>query len=618
MFQSLGTKRDILICIALSVAIIIIYWQVKEFKFIYYDDNAYVTERTHVMSGLTWPGVKWAVSSTEAGFWHPLTWLSLMVDRELFNYQAGGFHWTNVILHILNTLLLFALLRAATAAPLRSAFVALLFAIHPLHVESVAWVSQRKDLLCTFFGFASLWAYVIYAKAPGWRKYSLVLIIFILGLMSKPMIVTFPFVMLLMDFWPLQRMDSLKPENSENIPPVNHPVVKRSILILLLEKLPLIALSFMASILVIFTERKVGALTSLENLTIMERCANAVVSYVKYVAMTFWPTNLAFLYPHPVAIPAGQIIGAIFIIITITIIIIATRRRKPYLFVGWFWYLGTLLPVIGLIQVGPHAMADRYSYLTIIGLFIMIVWGMVDLTATWKHKGMFLLMIGLSTVISLSWCAWLQAGYWRNSVILFDHALKVTTGNYIALNNLGYIYMNSGEIDKGINYIKESIRVNPKFGLSHHNVGVGLYAQGHYEKAIEYLKKAQALSFRSDETPRYLGDAYRQTGRGNEAIEAYGRALEMNSGNLLARYGLALALNEAGRNDEAIRELREVLSYDPKKLEVRKKMMMILIESKNYNAVLTEGEKALAIDPADPEIRNMMDIANRKKRDSGM
>ncbi len=612
MFQSLSMKRDILICIALSIAIIIIYWQVKEFKFIYYDDNAYVTERPHVMSGLTWPGVKWAVSSTEAGFWHPLTWISLMLDRELFNYQAGGFHWTNVILHILNTMLLFALLKGATNAPLRSAFVALLFAVHPLHVESVAWVSQRKDLLGTFFGFASLWLYVIYTKAPCRWKYISVMIIFILGLMSKPMIVTFPFVMLLMDFWPLQRIESLMPRNRDNTLQVNHTMIKRSFLILLLEKIPLIALSFMASILVIFTERIAGALSNLEELTIIERCANAVVSYVKYIAMTFWPTNLAFYYPYPATIETGQTLFAIVTLIAITIIIIIVRRCNPYLFVGWFWYLGTLLPVIGLIQVGPHAMADRYSYLTIIGLFIMVVWGMVDLTATWEYKKIFLFAMGLLTIIGFSWCAWLQTGYWQNSITLFNHALKVTKGNYIALNNLGYIYMNNGEIEKGINYIKESIRVNPKYGLSHHNVGVGLYAQGHYEKAIEYLRKAQYLSFRSDETPRYLGDAYRKMGREDEAIEAYNSSLAMNSGNLLARSGLALALHKAGRTDEALRELREVLSYDPKNLDVRKKMMMILIATQNFDAVLSEGEIALSIDPNDLEIEQMMNMAYKQ------
>lgn len=615
MRQSLWTKRDIVIGIALSLAVIIIYWQVQEFKFIYYDDDAYVTEKVHVMSGLTWLGAKWAMSATEAGFWHPLTWLSLMLDRELFNFNAGGFHWTNVILHLINTLLLFILLGAATDAPLRSAFVALLFAIHPLHVESVAWVSQRKDLLCTLFGFASLWAYVKYVKAPGWRRYFLVIIFFILGLMSKPMIVTFPFVMLLMDFWPLKRLASLKPKSTESLLPARE-FVKRSLLMLWLEKLPLIALSFLASILVIITENKAGALNSLADLSIMERCANAIVSYVKYIAMMFWPTRLAFLYPHPATIPLGQIIGALTLIISITFIMIYAYQRKPYLFVGWFWYLGTLLPVIGLIQVGPAALADRYTYVPIIGLFIMTVWGVMDLTAKWKYKGLFLLTIGLSAAVGLALLAWVQIGYWRNSITLFERALEVTKGNYIVLNNLGYFYINNGGIDKGISYLEEGIKVNPRFGLLYQNIGIGLYAQGHYEKAIGYLMKAQALSFRSDEIPRSLGDAYRQTGRVNQAIEAYRQALRINSGNLLARYGLALVLNEAGRNDEAIKELREVLSYDHKNLNVRKKLMMIFLEIKKFNDVLTEGEKALAIDPDDPDIHNMMGVAYRTEKRS--
>jgi hypothetical protein len=554
MRQSLWTRRDIVIGLALSLAVIIIYWQVKEFKLVYYDDDAYVTEKIHVMSGLTWAGAKWAMSATEAGFWHPLTWLSLMLDRELFNFNAGGFHWTNVILHLINTLLLFILLAAATDAPLRSAFVALLFAIHPLHVESVAWVSQRKDLLCTVFGFASLWAYVKYARSPSLRRYFLVIIFFILGLMSKPMIVTFPFVMLLMDFWPLQRLASLKITSIESLLPTNRQFVKRSFFMLWLEKLPLIALSFSASILVVVTEKKAGALTNLLNLSIMERSANAVVSYVKYIAMMFWPTRLAFLYPHPVTIPPVQIVGALILIISITFIIIYAYQSRPYLFVGWFWYLGTLLPVIGLIQVGPQALADRYTYVPIIGLFIMIVWGGIDLTAKWKQKGLFLWTAGLSTVVVLALLAWLQVGYWRNSITLFERTLKVTQRNYIVLNNMGHYYINNGAIDKGISYIEEAIKFKPKQGVFYHNIGIGLYAQGNYEKAIEYLTKAQALSFRSDETSRSLGDAYRQTGRMDQAIEAYRQALRINSGNLLARDGLARVLNEAGRNDEAIKE----------------------------------------------------------------
>lgn len=610
------TKRDIVIGIALSAVIIIIYWQVKEFKFVYYDDEVYVTEKVHVMSGLTWAGVKWAMCSTESGFWHPVTWLSLMADRELFNLNAGGFHWTNVILHIINTLLLFILLRTATGSPLSSASVALLFAIHPLHVESVAWVAQRKDILCTLFGFASLWAYVKYSRSPSGRKYFFVVVFFILGLMSKPMVVTLPFVMLLMDYWPLQRITFSKQTNAENTPANNPLTIKRSFPMLLLEKLPLITLSVTASILAFFTENKAGALTKLENLGIWDRCANAVVSYVKYIAIMFWPVRLAFFYPHPIKIPPGQIAGAITVIISITLMIIYAYKRRPYLFVGWFWYLGTLLPVIGLIQVGPHALADRYTYVPIIGLFIMLVWGIGDLTKSWKYRRLFLCAIGLSSFISLSILAFLQVGYWRNSVTLFERALEVTKGNYIALNNLGRYYIMNGAIDKGICYIKESIRVKPNSGLAHHNIGAGLYTQGHYEQAIEYLKKAQELRFCAHETAQYLGDSYRLTGRTDEAIAAYYQALTINRRNLSAKYGLALALNEAKRNDEAVKELREILSDNHNNLNVRKKLMTIFLETKKFDLVIAEGQKASAIAPDDPEINNMMSIACLKVKHS--
>ena len=612
MGQLLWTKRDLVIAITLSLAIIIIYWPVQKFKLVNYDDEAYVTERPQVMAGLTWSGAKWAMSSTDAGFWHPLTWLSLMADRELYKSNAGGFHWTNVILHLFNTLLLFILLRAATEATLRSAVVALLFAIHPLHVESVAWVSQRKDLLCTLFGFASLWAHVRYARSPGWRRYSLVAFFFILGLMSKPMIVTFPFVMLLLDYWPLQRLAAIRPNSS----PTGRRFGERSFIMLLLEKLPLLVLSFSASILVIFTEKKAGALTNLENLSFMERAANAILSYLKYMAMMFWPTGLTFFYPHPVTIPPLQVLGAITILISLTFFIIRLYRSRPYLPVGWLWYLGTLLPVIGLIQVGPQALADRYTYVPLIGLFIIIVWGAIDLTVLWKHKDLFLGAIGLSAFAGLALLTSWQIGYWRNSITLFERSLQVTQGNYIALNNLGFIYIQKGEVDKGISYIEEGIKANPRFGLLYHNLGLGMYVKGNYEKAIECLTKAQSMSFRGDDTPRYLGDAYRLTGRNSQAMEAYRQALALNGGNLLARYGLALVLDETGRHEEAIKELRNILAIDEANIRVRKQLMKIYLEMKEFRTVLAEGERALAIDPRDPEITKMMGRASGTAKDS--
>ncbi len=612
MFRSFAAKRDVIIVIALCLTIIVIYWQVRDFKFVFYDDNAYVTERAHVMSGLTSQGVKWAMTSTEVGFWHPLTWLSLMIDRELFGNNAGGYHWTSVTLHIINTLILFVFLKEATLAPLRSAFVALLFAIHPLHVESVAWVSQRKDLLCTLFGFISLLGYVRYSRAPDWRRYFLVVIFFILGLMSKPMIVTFPFVMLLMDFWPLRRMQPLRIKRIESPPQADYPCNQRSFFMLLAEKFPLLLLSIIASILVIFTEDKAGALTKLESLTIIERFANAIVAYVKYIVLTFWPTHLAFLYPHPVTIPTGQAVGALILMGLITLISILSYRWKPYLFVGWFWYVGTLLPVIGIVQVGPHAMADRYTYLTIIGLFIIVVWGIIDLTEGWKYKKTFLWMAGLSTVIGLSLCAWVQVGYWRNSTVLFEHAIKVTKGNFIAMNNLGNVYIENGHIDKGLAQIGEAINIRPNYGPLYHNVGVGLFIKGDYERAIEYLTTAQRKAFRNDENLRFLGDAYMRTGKDKLSMDAYRKALVINDKNIPARHGLAILLNKLGQNDEAMQELSKILSYDPNNTDVRKKFLMILWETGDFKAMIRESEKALAIDSTDSEIQHMMSRAYKK------
>lgn len=611
IFKTSNVKRNILICIALSIVVVALYWQVKDFKFIYYDDSEYVTTKSYVMAGLTWDGFKWAISATESGFWHPVTWLSLMLDRELFGYNPGGFHWTNVILHLINTLLLFFLLKAATNAPLRSAFVALLFAIHPLHIESVACVSQRKDLLCTLFGFAALWAYVRYASLPNWKRYIIMLIFFVLGLMSKPMIITFPFVMLLMDYWPLKRISCFHGSSSEEAY-LLHRFSEKRFLILLAEKLPLILLSVMASILVIYTEKKVGALTSLEALGIPLRFANAVVSYVKYIWMMLYPSNLAFLYPYPVTIPKVQVIGALLLIMLLTFIVVLACRRKPYLFTGWFWYLGTLFPVSGIVQVGPHALADRYTYVPIIGLFIMFVWLMTDWAEKGSSKRILLGVTGIALVIYLFSFAWFQIGYWRNSITLFQRALDVTSGNYIAMNNLGYVYINSGENDKAILYLKEAIKAKPNYGLMYHNMGVALYCMGSNEKAIEYLIKAQEMLFRSGETYRYLGDAYRKVGKNKKAIVAYKSALSINSGNLNVEYSLAMMMHEMGENDEAIQRLMNILSYNSSDMKVRKALMAILLEMRNFKAVTAEGEKALAVDPDDPEIYHMMGSAYKK------
>lgn len=511
MFKSQKSRRDIIICLVLALFILIIYRQASEFKFVYYDDGAYVTEVPHVMAGLTWEGFKWALTATDAGFWHPITWLSFMIDRELFGNNAGGYHWTNVILHIINTLILYFFLSNATAAPYRSAFVALFFAVHPLHVESVAWVAQRKDLLAALFGFASLWAYVNYALLPDLKKYFLVMFLFVCGLMSKPMIVTFPFVMLLMDYWPLARLKLHTEAGIKESSFSAYPYLKkRTIWFLFLEKSPFVAISLAASMLVVITEQKAQALTGLEILSVTARLSNAVVSYIKYVSMMLWPVDLSFLYLHPVTIPVMHVFGALFALLTVTLVFLSVSRIRPYLLTGWFWYLGTLIPVIGLIQVGPHAMADRYTYIPLVGLFIAIIWYLDDVFSKRPFVRKMLVMTGVAAVFALSCLSWVQAGYWRNSVTLFEHALKVSPTNYIALNNLGSYYLSVGDYDKAIAMIRKAIELRPQLGQLYANLGLAMYARQDYDKAVEYLAKAHQLGHSNSESRKFMEEGIKK------------------------------------------------------------------------------------------------------------
>ena len=613
MLRSPEGKRDLLISLLLVLAIVMVYWQVQGFKFVYYDDGEYVNERAHVLAGLTWEGLRWALTATEAGFWHPLTWLSLMVDRELFGNNPGGFHWTNVLLHIANTLILYLFLKRATASPWKSAMVSALFAVHPLHAESVAWVSQRKDLLCTLFGFSALSAYVRYAESPGLGRYSLVAAFFILGLMSKPMVVTFPFVMLLMDFWPLQRFPvKSRVGGGETPADIRYSNLQKA-WALLLEKIPLMVLSVLASVLVVITEKKITALTSLQILSIPDRLANGVVSYVKYIGMMFWPVNLTFFYPHPVTTPLLQSLCALVVLLAVTVAVVFAVRRKPYIFTGWFWYTGTLVPVIGLIQVGPHAMADRYTYVPLIGLSIVLVWGAADLIGRWRIGRPLGWAVGVAVIAGLSACCWAQVGYWRNTVTLFEHALKVAPDNYIALNNLGQFYVNTGEYDRGMALMKKSIQVKPEIGALYYSYGVVLRNRGEYGQALGYFLKAEQLSYKNTESSRMLGDCYRETGKKDLAADAYTKALSVDKRNLNARFGLGLTYADMGRDEEAIRELREALSLDPRHPGARKMLMLLSLKKGDGHTVIEEGRKALALDASDQEVVRMMNAARGAK-----
>ena len=454
-------QQSAVICLALALVTAALYWPMTHHEFINLDDQQYITQNAHVQAGLTWPGMVWAFETTEAANWHPLTWISHMLDCQLYGSYPGGHHATNLLLHIANTLLLFLLLNQMTGALWRSAFVAALFAWHPLHVESVAWAAERKDVLSGFFFLLTLIAYTRYVTSGGWRVtgkeeiapasdpsratrhpslyYWLALLFFACGLMSKPMVVTLPFVLLLLDFWPLGRFSSFKFQVSSSekpSTPVNRAQAE-SAARLICEKLPFFALALAGSMATYLAQKAGGATWSQHALPFHLRMANALLAYVRYISKTFWPADLAVVYPYPHHWPAGLAAGAALLLILWTGLFLWRARRSPYLFVGWFWFLGTLIPAIGLVQVGPQSMADRYMYLPGIGLFILVAWGLNDflnLRPQWRQ------MIALAGGAALAGClvvTRLQLGCWQNSIKLLTHTVAVTPDNYTACNFLG-------------------------------------------------------------------------------------------------------------------------------------------------------------------------------------
>jgi len=435
--------------------------QVRTYDFINYDDNRYITENQHVQSGLTLEGVTWAFTTTHAANWHPLTWLSHMLDCQLYGLNPSGHHLTNLVFHIASTLLLFLVLERMTGALWRSAFVAALFALHPLHVESVAWAAERKDVLSTFFWMLTMWTYVHYVERPGFNRYLLVLLSFVLGLLSKPMLVTLPFVLLLVDYWPLGRFQfgRLSGDRRSHTPKSSDTGDQKSIVLRLIrEKVPFFVLCAISSILTIFAQQKIGALGSLESYTLGSRIANASVSYVRYIEKMVWPRHLAVLYPYQQMLPIWKVLGSGLLLVGVSVLVIRAVRKHPYLGVGWFWYLGTLIPVIGLVQVGKQAMADRYTYVPLIGLFVMIAWGVPDLLAGWRFRKV-VLSISTGLLLSLLMIVTnLQVKHWQNDITLFEHTLAATSNNFIIHYNLGVAFDRQGKTQEAIAHFAEALR----------------------------------------------------------------------------------------------------------------------------------------------------------------
>jgi tetratricopeptide (TPR) repeat protein len=511
------------ICLSLVVLTWLVFGQTLWHDFVNYDDPRYVYENTRITGGLSISGIAWAFTHIHSLNWHPLTTISHMLDCQLYGLKAGWHHFTNVLLHTLATVLLFLALQQMTGAVWRSAFVATLFAIHPLHVESVAWIAERKDVLSGVFLMLTLLAYVHYVGSPKMGRYLVVAFLVACGLMSKPMLVTLPFVLLLLDYWPLDR-------------------IKDQFWKCVLEKIPLIMLSAVSSIITFLVQK--GAVGLTEDLPMLERINNAIVSYVLYMWQMFWPVNLAVFYPHPEnRLPFWEIASCLLLLICITTVTITLRKQRPYLMTGWLWYLGMLVPVIGLVQVGWQGRADRYTYLPQIGLYIAITWGVTDLTAFWRHQRSLLSASALLIVGVLSWCAWGQASYWHDSEKLFRHALAVTTNNDVAENNLGIVFLGQGKIDEAISLLQSAVDLRPDNSPAHENLAKALLQKGRVDDALIHYRKLLELQPDNMEVHNIVGTVLVQQGRVGEGVEEWQKVLviQPDNGNALSNLAWVFA-----------------------------------------------------------------------------
>ena len=529
------------VCAALVLACVAIYGQTLSHEFVNYDDTLYVTKNVQVQAGLNLNSIVWAFVTEEAHYFHPLTWMSHMLDCSLYGMHPWGHHLTNLLFHAAASVLLFLALRLLTGALWPSAAVAALFAVHPLHVESVAWVAERKDVLSAFFWMLALGAYGQYARRGGAGRYAAVAAAFVLGLMSKPMMVTLPFVLLLLDYWPLERVDRTAAFG----------VMARSVSRLALEKAPLFLITALSCVSTFMMQAHVVNMAFGRKIPLVARCANAVVVYALYLAKTAWPSGLAVHYPHPIARPAWMVAGAALFLAVITLFCLRHARRHPYLIVGWFWYLGTLVPVIELVQAGDFSHADRYTYIPLIGVFIMVAWGVADLSAKWHVPERAVAAVSVVLLVMLGVCAGVQTGYWRDSRTLFNHAITVGQGSSLAYNNLGALAMDQKRYDEAQACLAKALELDAGSIDALYNLGLIAMDQGRYEEAKAFLTRALDLNAGNVKALNNLGVCLIYQGRFEEAQHYLQKALEIDPHHISAMENLGGVLAQLGRKAEA-------------------------------------------------------------------
>ena len=603
------TRADVLLCAFLLLSIIVAYWQVRTHEFTNFDDNYYVTENENVRAGLSAENIHWAFSfkDKEKTYWHPLAWLSHMMDVELFGLDAGKHLVVNMLLHAGNSMLLLIFLRLATGTFWRSALVALLFALHPLNVESVAWVAARKNVLSTFFWMMVLIAYLRYVRNSDLAHYFILLFAFFCSLMAKPMLVTLPCVLLILDYWPLNRLADRRGDGACENGHFSMFKTDRNVggLQLMLEKIPLLMLSGLLVFVTLFSFK--DGTISLVKVPLALRFENAIVSYVQYIGKIFWPKDLAVFYPFPASVPLWQTLGAGCLLAIVTWFFFRSTRSAPYLIVGWLWFLGTLVPVIGLMQAGLWpALADRFAYIPQIGIYIIVAWGFHDLTRN-RIKSAYVAAAVAMAVCLLFVITRQQVTYWQNSKTLFERAIAVTDNNFVTHYNLGCILDGEGQKQAAMEQYEKALSINPYYARSHNNLGNNLLGMGQLQGALAHLRKAVLLEPHNAEAHNNIGVALIEVGEISEAMRHFKAALKIAPEYAEAHNNLGVVLRWQGMNNEAIRHYATALKYLPDYIEARNNLGKALSVSGKTDMAKNQFKRVLALSPTDGVARRELE-----------
>jgi protein O-mannosyl-transferase len=584
----MGAAFAVAVALAIVIAIAAVFAPTRHFAFVTYDDFDFVVENPHVAAGLTAANVRWAFAQPYIATGGPLTWISHMLDVEMFGMDAGAHHLVNVVLHAIASIALFTVLWSATGAAPLAAIVALLFAVHPLHVESVAWISERKDLLSGAFWFVTIGAYLAYVRRPAAWRYVLLVVSFALGLLSKPMIATLPVVLLLLDHWPLRRLSWEDPRE-----------LGRRIL----EKLPLFILSLVSAALTFAAQRQIGAVADFERMSLTTRVANACVAYLAYIRRLFWPSDLAVFYPYQDAIPPQLWIGCAVALLVMTALALLAAKRAPYITTGWLWFVITLAPVSGLVQVGGHAMADRFTYVPLIGLFVIAAWGGQALLSRAGASSAASAAIVCVAIATCTAVARGQVWHWQSGVSLWEHALQVTANNGRAHANLGVALARIGDQRRAIEEYERALTLEPAAPKTHNNLALVLAQQGQTAAAISHYNEAIRFDPAYANAHNNLANALAETGRFDEALPHHHEAIRLEPANGLARANLGITLGQMNRLDEAIASMRDALRLDPRQAEWHYILGLMLVQAQNSREASEQFADALAIDPSHQKAR---------------